>query len=287
MDGPSIDCLAERLLGAMADAGYATNPVALTRCVLRAICVRHREAGSTGYDQEVVDGFVADALDGELRGDVSAGQRRLFVRVARRLESMVEGELEFGRRPTKATGLCPRLEAAVSSLASNREWSRETTESVRRAAIPYLRWVQGRGIDDLAAVDADVVRAYFVEASGRMEPGSVDAIRRRLRKFHGHLADEGLARRLDEAFGFTVRVGHRIGQPASHDELAGTLALVDRDCPKGKRDYAVILLGVVLGLRGVDVVGLTRGDIDWANGEIAVRQSKTGRVVALPLTASR
>lgn len=285
MDGPRIDVLAERLLEAMVEAGYADNTVAMTRYVLRDICARHHEAGSGGYDQKVVDSFVADTIDGQHEGRISVGQRRLYLRTARRLGCLNEGELEFGRRPTKETGLCPSLGTAVSSLAANREWSRKTAENVRRAAIPYLRWIQGRGIDDLAMVDAETVRAYFVEASGRMEPGSLDAIRRRLRKLHEHLANEGLARRLDDAFSFAVRVGHRIGRPASHDELASTLAQVDRGDPKGKRDYAVILLGAVLGLRGIDIVGLALGDVDWANGEIAVRQSKTGRVVALPLTA--
>ena len=72
---------------------------------------------------------------------------------------------------------------------------------------------QERGIDDLAKVGYRIVREYFARVSGRMEPGSVDATRRRLKKFHGHLASEGPAENLDDAFGFPVRIRRKAGLP--------------------------------------------------------------------------
>lgn len=46
----------------------------------------------------------------------------------------------------------------------------------------------------------------------------------------------------------------------------------------------MILLAAVTGLRGIDIQKLMFSDIDWVNGEIHVRQSKTENMLALPLT---
>lgn len=69
------------------------------------------------------------------------------------------------------------------------------------------------------------------------------------------------------------------------EDVAKVLDAIDRLTLKGKRDYAIILLGVVTGLRAVDITRLRLSDIDWLNGEIKIVQQKTRESLALPLTA--
>jgi len=71
---------------------------------------------------------------------------------------------------------------------------------------------------------------------------------------------------------------------ALDDEVAAVLEVIDRRKTKGKRDYAIILLAVVTGLRAVDIARLKLTEIDWQSGEIKIIQAKTGRPLALPLT---
>ena len=59
---------------------------------------------------------------------------------------------------------------------------------------------------------------------------------------------------------------------------------IDRSTKLGKRNYAIMLLGAVLGLRACDVVALRKKDIDWIRGEIHIVQKKTSNPVILPLT---
>ena len=68
------------------------------------------------------------------------------------------------------------------------------------------------------------------------------------------------------------------------DELAAVLAQVDCNTARGKRNYAMILLGVVTGLRAVDVARLKLSNVDWIRGEITIVQAKTGKTLVLPLT---
>jgi site-specific recombinase XerD len=62
------------------------------------------------------------------------------------------------------------------------------------------------------------------------------------------------------------------------------LSAVDRSSPKGKRDYAILLLACRLGLRAGDICDLTLDQIDWESETLSVTQSKTQRSLVLPLT---
>ena len=62
------------------------------------------------------------------------------------------------------------------------------------------------------------------------------------------------------------------------------LASIDRRTPKGRRDYAILLLLARLGLRASEVVLLELDDIDWEAGQVSVR-GKGGQRTALPLSA--
>lgn len=63
------------------------------------------------------------------------------------------------------------------------------------------------------------------------------------------------------------------------------LAAVDRTTPLGKRDYAMLLLGVCYGLRPSDIRGLRLDAIRWREQRLVILQSKTQRPLELPLTA--
>jgi integrase/recombinase XerD len=67
-------------------------------------------------------------------------------------------------------------------------------------------------------------------------------------------------------------------------EVERVLAGVDRRTPCGKRDYAILLLLVVYGLRGREVAALTLDDIDWKRERLAVPERKAGHSTVYPLS---
>ncbi|MDO5215744.1 site-specific integrase [Legionella pneumophila] len=62
------------------------------------------------------------------------------------------------------------------------------------------------------------------------------------------------------------------------------LDAVDRSSPRGKRDYAMLLLACRLGLRLGDIRELTLDNIDWEAEMISIMQGKTKSPLCLPLT---
>jgi integrase len=61
------------------------------------------------------------------------------------------------------------------------------------------------------------------------------------------------------------------------------LKAVDRGNPRGRRDYAMMLLAARLGLRSSDICGLTFENLLWAQNLIALIQEKTKKRIELPL----
>lgn len=61
------------------------------------------------------------------------------------------------------------------------------------------------------------------------------------------------------------------------------LESIDRTTTIGKRDYAILLLIVKLGLRKIDVITLKFSNINWNNKTINIVQQKTKQPISLPL----
>lgn len=66
-------------------------------------------------------------------------------------------------------------------------------------------------------------------------------------------------------------------------EIELLLRSIDRGSPAGKRDYAIILLVVQLGLRIADVSNLRLDNLKWKRGEIELIQHKTGNRIIHPI----
>lgn len=66
-------------------------------------------------------------------------------------------------------------------------------------------------------------------------------------------------------------------------EIDHMLKAVDRGNPKGKRDYAMMLLAARLGLRSSDICGLTFENLLWSQNLIVLVQEKTKKRVELPI----
>lgn len=67
-------------------------------------------------------------------------------------------------------------------------------------------------------------------------------------------------------------------------EIEAIINAIDRTTSKGKRDYAIILLGARYGLRNSDIRGLRFCNLDWENNRLCFAQQKTGKRITLPLS---
>lgn len=68
------------------------------------------------------------------------------------------------------------------------------------------------------------------------------------------------------------------------DELKKMINAIDRKNPKGKRDFAIILLACRLGMRCSDIKQLKMENFHWEERKLVFIQSKTKTSLSLPLT---
>ena len=68
--------------------------------------------------------------------------------------------------------------------------------------------------------------------------------------------------------------------------LQRVLDAIDKNTPNGARDYAIMVLMMAYGLRGVSAAELLLDDIDWQHSRIRIRAQKGGKEVVLPLMDS-
>lgn len=76
----------------------------------------------------------------------------------------------------------------------------------------------------------------------------------------------------------------RIPSVWTKDELKKLIDAIDRGSPKGKRDYAMILLACCLGMRCTDIKNLKTENFHWEEKKLVFTQSKTRTPISLPLT---
>jgi integrase len=130
-----------------------------------------------------------------------------------------------------------------------------------------------------------MLQEYVIYILGEFSARSAQGIFAVLRQLYRFLEMAGYT---GENYSLTlspaVPVEKKIKPPVPQEEIEAMLCSINTDTAIGKRDYAMLLLGVMTGLRSIDVVRLRLSDILWENGEIRINQSKTNRSLCLPLT---
>jgi site-specific recombinase XerD len=192
------------------------------------------------------------------------------------------------------TVLLPEFQKIVDSFltsesarvgAGGKAISPNTRNDMRWVSHKYFEWLAEQGFCDLRRVGAEQIQKFMLHCSETMAMGSVHNVRLFMMKLYAFLYESGHSQSSFAALlSFKVNRGRKIPETQSVDELSAMLEVIDRTTAEGKRAYAVMMLGIVLGIRACDVAALKLTDINWTNGEIRILQAKTAVSVILPLT---
>lgn len=169
-------------------------------------------------------------------------------------------------------------------LLSERALATSTTAAYVARAERFLAGCAADG--DLSKVTAaDVTRAVLDESATR-SVGSVQFFVAAVRSFLKFCCREGLID-ADLSAAAPTTTGRRsplLPQGIEQREAQALLSSCDRRQAIGRRDHAVLLMLLRLGLRAGEVSRVRLEDIDWRVGQIMVR-GKGGRQDSLPLPA--
>ncbi len=146
--------------------------------------------------------------------------------------------------------------------------------------------VNAFGVTEISTIGTEHISSFILEITGHR--GKVSYELNSLRVFFRYLYLNGMHDAdLTLFLPATNKLKSREHLPSvwENDDIVSILSCIDRGNPTGKRDYAMILLALRLGLRGSDIKGLKLYDINWEQDTITIVQQKTKESIALPLSA--
>ena len=139
----------------------------------------------------------------------------------------------------------------------------------------FLVFIEQNGVQNFNKLTSADVKD-FIESAAPNNKSSMSMLTGAMKKFLSYLTDNGLTSINTEWNLINPAHRHQKLLPCFSDkEMDAILDSVDRTTAIGKRDYAIIIIALWTGLRGVDILDLKRSDIDWNSRLINVVQDKT------------
>lgn len=241
--------------------------------------------GSTIYNETAVKAFVGETTRQKDSGQMKTWKWKINRKAAHVLMEVAEtGHFEWShireeiRIPDE--GLEKVRRRYLSSLES-RNLEKATInlhDYVFRNAL-----INGgvKSIEELKGISAAHVEAMVEGFSDVCNKRSLSTILPMLRKVLDHLYTEGFGGH--RMSGMIMRPFAQKCNVASWISRRDEKKITRRLEHESKRDRAIVLLALRLGLRDGDICNLTSQEIDWANDRISLTQTKTGKLLTLPL----
>lgn len=244
--------------------------------------------GTLYYDQDVEHNYLYSVL-GNFDYTLLSSAQKIFVNSARTLtEFQRTGTIQFGvtKQPPKV--FSGQIGSTMVDFIAYREaifhLSETTMINYTNYLYHFLAFLNKEPVVETSQLSETVIFRYV----SSLNPDKVSQKDRTLqftRNYLKYLYIRELTSKDYSCFipkcNYTPRP--KLPSTFTTSEISALLAAVDRGSPKGKRDYAILLLAIQLGLRSSDIRWLRFEHILWQQNIIKITQKKTGKVVILPL----
>jgi integrase/recombinase XerD len=169
-------------------------------------------------------------------------------------------------------------------LQNDLQFAQKTVESKSFRITNFLIYLNKKGISSFCELSITHIYDYvksLKDYSSATKSGNLFT----LRDFLNFLYSKDLiAKEISNVFPIIIsNKFERITSFYSKMEITRLLGCVDRQTRVGKRDYAVLILAIQLGIRAGDIRQLEIGHIKWDIGQIEYVQEKTKNLISLPL----
>jgi integrase/recombinase XerD len=187
----------------------------------------------------------------------------------------------------KTGGAAWYLEIYAQYLKSVRGVAPSTIQNHLHIADEFLSHIEiGKHRGQLKTLNVAHIESFVKKSGQRLSRSSLRQSVSRLRGFLRFLATRGEV---------SLELGAQVDSPRIYRQeclprtlpwkaVQSLLDSIDRSCPRGLRDFTMLLIVATYGLRTSDVLNLTLDDIDWRVRKLSVSQQKTGTRLELPLT---
>ncbi len=291
-DNEPLDRLVARALNQLEKLRYSSRSLRRYRTIWQHLIAFSREQKpAEAYSEDLVARFVDTYRihDGAFVAQEGGWRQHLEFGV-KVLDAFVhDGRIERCITDMQKIQVPPAMKKALrdyEQYCRDRRHLRASSLRERlREIATFLDFLGARNVTTLAQTQTADLTA-FVSSRHRLRPKTVARIVSEVRGFLQFLLLRGILRQdLSHALP-KIRIIRDATIPSvwAPELLVRLLEVVDRSSPKGKRDYAILLLACRLGLRAGDIRTLRLDDLNWEAASLAIAQAKTCAPLCLPLT---
>lgn len=278
----TIDEICEMLLEALEAAGYMESTIFNYRGLIRRFKEYCRKEGITEYTPENGQPYADDVISAKT-GKFS-NQRYIYQGRFIRLLNSYYYNSEFSFETMKRGRIKPddpvhlQIFNDYLSFLSERYDNANTQHFYEYGMYCLLQYMKQNSIADINDLTVEDIYGYLAIS----KPERLRGILCELRSIFRYLGREDLTESIAGIHGPRFK---RIIPTLTDEEYDRIKGVIDRE-EVSLRDSAIVLTGLSCGIRACDLIRLKLTDIDWSNETISFKQSKTGNIVCLPLTAN-
>lgn len=238
------------------------------------------------YDIGIINDFIKEYQRKYSEKELCRGICYQAVRAARVLANYVDNGTVYTPRLERGTryGLNDYFEMLICEYLKQADYVKNTADDAEWIIRRFMFFLQQTDHCNLLAVDDSHARRFIIFMAESYSDGTLHNIMCYLRKFTEYAFKKHyLSVDISKIFTVPIKRQNRIYPCISDEDISRLLAQVNTNTVVGKRDFAMLQLGLTAGMRTIDIINLKLQDINWTRGEIHLIQRKTGQSVFLPL----
>lgn len=283
----TLEDISDGLINYLKSLSYSEERVQFYKHGIKLISKFMNEEGLDCYCSKACSRYV-DSIIGLGSYDSLSRKHKDYIRVANALlEYQTTGAITY-RSKHNNRELSGEIGVFINEFLMYRRmrnFSEDTIESNHLYLSRFQAFLNSIGIQRLSELKQKEIMS-FVSSLAFMSKATIHCTLSSIRIFLSYLHDIKV---IDNDLSYLIpkdnyRKEAKLPTTYTKEEVERLLASVDRGNPKGKRDFAMLLLASRLGLRASDICGMTFSNIKWEQNLIVLTQQKTKKQIELPLS---
>ncbi len=290
-DYKKIQDAIDSVIMSLSASEYAVSSIKVQRCILNHLLKFMKEKGYTTFNEQVGIEYIYSKTNKKVDGFWGCHDRKIncTMKPLQNLLRALDGcNVNFFIRSHIKPFECPECFSAeyfaFQKEFRERNYANATIVCNNNTLHKFLYYLKEKDIPSSSAITPEII-IEFLSGYASNKPRYVSTVLYVLRNFLTfiHLSgfvDTDLATSLPH-----VRILRNAFIPHSWntEDIKKLLASIDRGCPKGKRDYAILLMVTRLGLRVSDIRSLELSSLNWSRRTVSLIVQKTKKAIELPL----
>lgn len=275
----TIDTICILLLDALAKAGHRERTIFFYKGIIRRFKTFCNEKGVVDYTPKIGKAYADDVIS-KITGRYSSGRYHSQGRFSRLLTSYYHtgkfdlSTMKRGKKEPSNEALNTEYRKYTEYL--DQQYSNENTKSFYSYGVYcFLKYLESIHLYKIK----DITSCIIIDYIKTTKQNSQRAIFCGLRRYFLFINRQDLFGVIN---GMHVHRTKRIIPLLSEVEIQKITDAIQSGAISN-RNVAILLFGLMTGIRAVDLINLKLSDIDWDKETISFKQSKTGNYVCLPL----